>query len=180
MHPNDILHFWFEELSKEQWFKKDPALDSVIAERFGVLHREVAEGHHDDWAESAEGALALVLVLDQFSRNMFRDTPEAFAYDECALALAESAVEEGKDKALPESMRAFLYMPFMHSESKEVHERALPLFASLKSDSYLKYEKLHKQIIDRFSRYPHRNAILGRTTTEEERHFLENKEHSSF
>lgn len=180
MEPGDVLDFWFVGLSPEDWFTKNDKLDRTIREKFGDLHAEVVRGEHDDWQESPEGALALVIVFDQFSRNMFRDTKRSFTYDTQALRTAKQAIASGFDNALPEHMRAFLYMPYMHSESAEVHEKAISLFTSLGDTDYLKYEKLHKGIIDRFGRYPHRNVILGRDTTEAEVSFLKNKEHSVF
>ncbi len=180
MTPHTILTFWFDELTPQQWFTKDPELDRTITERFKELHAHVAAGEYDEWVDTPEGALALVLTLDQFSRNMFRDTPEAFACDDAALRYAQAAIERGFDQQLPERQRSFLYMPYMHSESPVVHEEALRLFSALGNDENLKYELLHKHIIDRFGRYPHRNAILGRPSTPEEEAFLQSDEVSSF
>lgn len=180
MEYTDILHFWFKTLDEDEWFRQNETVDKTIKERFLNVHKAVHGGKTSVWRTSPQGALAEVIVLDQFSRNMFRDTAEMFAYDALALARAEEALEKGFDIALPKQMRAFLYMPYMHSESRDVHTKALALFESLGDAGYLKYEHLHKKIIDRFGRYPHRNNILGRTSTEEERTFLETDEHASF
>lgn len=180
MRYQEVLDFWFDELEPKDWFVKNPELDERIRERFLALHQEIARGEHANWQETPEGTLAAVIVLDQFSRNMFRDTAESFAYDERALAMSQTAVEKGFDKKLSKEQQSFLYMPYMHSESKEIHEEALQLFEKLGNEENLKYEKLHKKIIDQFGRYPHRNKILGRETTPEEQHFLDTDEHASF
>lgn len=138
----------------------------------------VARGETAEWRSKPAGRLAEVIVLDQFSRNMFRGSKEAFAYDERALALAEEAIRVGADKALSRTERRFLYMPYMHSESKEVHRRAVWLFLSLFDWRTFSYELLHKRIIDSFGRYPHRNEILGRASTAEEKEFV--KTHKGF
>lgn len=180
MNSKDILHFWFEELTPADHFKKSDELDEQIKQQFSEVHQKIVALECEDWRETPDGTLAYVIVLDQFSRNMFRDTPESFAHDAQALAAAENAVELGFDKLIPEDQRAFLYMPYMHSEDREVHETAIELFTDLGNEDNLKYEKLHKRIIDEFGRYPHRNEILGRKSTEEELEFLASDEHSSF
>lgn len=167
-----ILKFWFEELDAKQWWVKDEKLDATICERFGKLNAQAARCELFEWRESAAGRLAEIIVLDQFSRNIYRDRPESFANDHLALALAQVAISEGADQALPSDRRAFLYMPFMHSESLVIHERAVELFSSLDTDFNLKFEYKHKAIIERFGRYPHRNAILGRESTAAELEFL--------
>ncbi len=168
----DVLKFWFEELTEKDWFASNPELDARIRERFLGTHAYVAHGNSVNWRTSIFGRLAEIIVLDQFSRNIFRGTPDAFAYDGQALTLTEDAIRIGADQELPEPQRAFLYMPFMHSEVPNIHARAMTLFASLKEQSWLTYEMMHKEIIDRFGRYPHRNAILNRPSTEEELEFL--------
>ena len=168
MH-DQILTFWFNELTPEQWFKKDPVLDELIKSRFGPLHHQAQHGELFNWRETPEGSLAEIIILDQFSRNMFRDTPKAFAFDGLALCLAQHAVEKGYDMQLNEQERSFLYMPYMHSESKVIHQDAERLFKPL--DNY-EFEVAHKKIIDHFGRYPHRNAILGRTSSDAEIVFL--------
>lgn len=178
MTPEAILHFWFTECTPGDWFRKSDTFDAKIKERFLAVHEAVTRGETKEWRKTPEGRLAEVIVLDQFSRNMFRGTPEAFAYDPLALKLAEEAVAAGDDMKLEPKLRHFLYMPYMHSESKEVHERGLKLFESLGQRDVLGYELEHKAIIDRFGRYPHRNEILGRASTPEELEFL--KTHSGF
>ena len=167
-----VLKFWFEEARPEQWWKKDEAFDRVIAERFSELHASAARCELFEWRKDARGRLAEVIVLDQFSRNMFRGSPLSFAYDTLALALAQEAVAIGADSELSPVERAFLYMPYMHSESIKIHEVAVELFRRNGIQGNLDYELKHKAIIERFGRYPHRNAILGRVSTEEEIEFL--------
>ncbi len=168
-----VLTFWFDELSESQWFAKSDKLDDDIRTRFGSVHRQAMAGNLDHWAEDDAGALALVIVLDQFSRNIYRDTPQAFAADDKALRIADSLVQSGRDKNLSDAQRSFLYMPYMHSEDPEVHQRAVALYSELGRAKNLEYEKRHKAIIDRFGRYPHRNEILGRESTAEEKAFLQ-------
>lgn len=166
----DVLHFWFDELEPSDWFKKSEALDQIIRERFTSLHRQLSQDSSP--VPSSANVLSQVIVLDQFSRNMFRDRPEAFAFDDKALRLAQLAVDNQWDKPMSCDERAFLYMPFMHSENARVHETALALFAQLEKKHYLEFEHKHKSIIDRFGRYPHRNQLLGRRSTAEELEFL--------
>ena len=175
---NSVLKFWFEECTPEQWFKKDSDFDQLIKDRFEDLYWQVVMGEHEAWRDSPEGRLAEVIVLDQFSRNIFRNQARAFQNDPMALALAQEAVRCGDDLKLDEKQRHFLYMPYMHSESKLVHVTALKLFEALGNENALKFELSHKNIIDKFGRYPHRNAILGRESTHEELEFL--KEHGGF
>ncbi|MEY2689106.1 MAG: hypothetical protein RL375_3304 [Pseudomonadota bacterium] len=167
-----ILRFWFEELEPAQWWRVDAQLDETIRRRFGVVHRAAAAGELSPWRGSPEGRLAEVIVLDQFSRNMYRGTALAFACDPMALVLAQEAVRAGADQALAPPQRAFLYMPYMHSESAEIHRHAERLFATQAPEANYRAELQHKAIIDRFGRYPHRNRILGRPSTEEEAAFL--------
>jgi uncharacterized protein (DUF924 family) len=172
MQPQDILHFWFEELTAKQHFVKDAALDAIIHTRFGDTLEAAARRELFAWRTSAEGRLAEILVLDQFSRNVYRDTPRAFAHDALALVLAQELVASGQDRSLPEAQRVFAYMPYMHSESALVHTQAVALFTQLGIQDNLDFELRHKAIIDRFGRYPHRNAILGRASSAEELAFL--------
>lgn len=178
MTPGDILHFWFTESTSDDWFAKNDSFDNLLRERFLDTHKQVARGAMAPWRTIPEGSLAEIVVLDQFSRNLFRGTPEAFAQDAFALSLAKEAVARGDDQRVPALWRQFFYMPYMHSESLEVHREALPLFVKLGIESQLRYEHEHRNIIERFGRYPHRNAILGRATTPEEEEFL--KGHSGF
>ena len=172
MHPQSILHFWFEELTSKQHFVKDAALDETIRTRFGDTLEAAARCELFAWRSTAEGRLAEIIVLDQFSRNVYRDTPRAFAQDALALVLAQELVASGQDRSLPEAQRVFAYMPYMHSESALVHTQAVALFTQLGIQGNLDFELRHKAIIDRFGRYPHRNAILGRSSSGQELAFL--------
>ena len=172
MQSTDILHFWFEELTDKQHFVKETALDEAMRSRFGATLEAAARCELFAWRATPEGRLAEILVLDQFSRNIFRDTPRAFAQDALALVLAQEMVAGGHDQQLTPAQRAFAYMPYMHSESLVVHEEAVRLFAQPGLENNLNFEHRHKAIIDRFGRYPHRNALLGRASSAEELAFL--------
>jgi uncharacterized protein (DUF924 family) len=174
----EIISFWFEEIAPEKHFTGDRDLDFQIKERFLTVYEDIVKGLYDDWKSTSWWWLAQILVLDQFSRNMFRGEKKAFAMDEKALELAQYMVENALDKELPYHMRVFVYMPYMHSESKEVHTQALKIFTEYGNENNLHYEKEHKKIIDRFGRYPHRNTILWRESTPEEQEFL--KTHKGF
>jgi len=168
---DDVLRFWFEECVPEQWFRKDDAFDSALRERFLGLHAAVAALAVEDCLADAQTALAAIVVLDQFSRNMFRGTPRAFAADAQALSVAETAVARGFDRETPVERRKFLYLPFEHAEDARAQARSVELFASLGEED-LRWAAAHKAIIDRFGRFPHRNAVLGRISTPEEVAFL--------
>ncbi|MDR5867591.1 DUF924 family protein [Halomonas koreensis] len=170
--PETVLDFWFAELAPAQWFRRDPALDAEIARRFAGTLAAARRGELWTWRRTAAGRLAEVIVLDQFSRNLHRDSAEAFAADPQALVLAQEAVAAGHDRALPVARRAFLYMPYMHSESLVVHDEALRLFDQPGLEDSLRFEHRHREILERFGRYPHRNAALGRASTPEELAFL--------
>ncbi len=167
-----ILDFWFKELEPKDWWRKSHQLDSTIARRFGAIHRSACAGECEEWRAEPLGRLAEVIVLDQFSRNIYRDRPESFAADGIALVLAQEAISAGADQSLDANQKAFLYLPFMHSESSLIHERAMLLFNQPGLENNLDFEIRHKAIIDRFGRYPHRNEILGRKSTAEEIDFL--------
>lgn len=169
---NDVIKFWFEEIDPKQWWLKDPQFDALIAQRFGDLYEKAAKGELKPWRKNTKGALAEIIILDQFSRNIFRDTPIAFATDALALEAAKEAIANGFDKEIDAGYLSFLHMPFMHSESKDIHEIAVSLFNKPGMESSYEYELKHKAIIDRFGRYPHRNEILGRQSTLEEIEFL--------
>lgn len=171
MHQ-EVLDFWFSDIEPKQWFQKDTNFDNKIITRFGKLHRQAVQGELSSWRYSAKSALAEIILLDQFSRNIYRDQPESFAADPMALALAQVAISKGFDQELTQTERSFLYMPFMHSESAVIHEEAVNLYRDLGIVNNLDFELKHKKIVDRFGRYPHRNAILGRTSTPEELAFL--------
>ena len=162
---SDVITFWFEELKPAQHFKKSDELDLRIKRQFESIWQLVMTGETDHWRETAIGRLAEIIVLDQFSRNMFRSTAKAFSADAIALVLAQEAVRAQADQHLNDVQRAFLYMPFMHSESKRVHKQAMILFQGLPN---LESEIRHKAVIDQFGRYPHRNNVLGRESTVEE------------
>lgn len=178
MNYAEIIKFWFEELTKKQWWIKDEQLDQNIRTRFLGTHKLAMKNRLTHWRAEPEGRLAEILVLDQFSRNMFRGTPASFASDSKAVELTISAIESAADKQLTIGKRTFLYMPFMHSESPSVHERAVKVFSEPGMEGTLDFELKHKKIIDRFGRYPHRNKILGRESTEEELEFLKSPESS--
>ena len=168
----NILAFWFEELSPNQWFTKDASLDRVIRDRFLATYKAASCCECVSWRDKPKGRLAEIIVLDQFPRSMFRDTPASFLYDPLALALTQEAIALGVDKAFTPDERSFLYMPIMHSESLTIHNTYLDLFKNNTPENTYSYELKHKEIIEQFNRYPHRNAILGRTSTAEEIEFL--------
>ncbi len=171
-NPEDVVTFW-REAGPEKWFKNDEAFDVEIADRFSALHRAAAQGDHDAWAESGDGALALILVLDQFSRNLHRGSALAFASDPEALQIAKTTLARGDDHLVREDLRIFFYMPFEHSESLADQRMAIRLAHAMHSANYLKYAHTHHDVIRRFGRFPHRNAVLGRHTTPAEKAFLE-------
>jgi len=174
----DILEFWLGSgtASRAEWFRKDPAFDATIRERFGSAVEAALAGAYETWAVEARGALALVLLLDQFTRNIFRDTPRAFAGDPRALAIATSVVDAGGDSSLRPYERLFLYLPFEHAEDVAAQQRSIELYTRLERETpltnQLEWAEKHAQIIRRFGRYPHRNAVLGRASTPEELTFL--------
>ena len=171
-HSQMIINFWFEEIDPEYWWKKDSDFDQKIKDRFSEIHQAAIQCELYTWRKEPLGRLAEIIVLDQFSRNIYRDDPRAFTYDSIALVLSQEAIENGDDKTLKPNQKSFLYMPFMHSESKKIHEVAAKLFSQTGMESNYKFELKHKAIIDRFGRYPHRNKILDRHSTDEEIAFL--------
>lgn len=172
MLHTDILKFWFEEIDQKNWWRKDSMFDRQLVARFAAQHAQAVRCELHEWRCCAHGRLAEIIVLDQFSRNMFRDTPAAFASDSLALALAQEAVRAKADQELNSIERVFLYMPYMHSESPQIHEVAVTLFENNGIQDNLDFELKHKSIIERFGRYPHRNAILGRASSDDEIAFL--------
>jgi len=168
----EILKFWFEEMSRSQWWIQDNELDKSMRERFSRIHARATLCELYEWRATARGRLAEIIVLDQFSRNMFRGSPWSFANDSLALALSQEAISVGADKQLEPVERSFLYMPFMHSESLKIHAVATRLFQKNAIQSNYDFELKHKVIIERFGRYPHRNSILGRASSEDEIEFL--------
>lgn len=172
MTYKNVLEFWFEEIEPVLWWKKDDAFDALLVERFSETHKRACRCELFEWRREAKGRLAEIIVLDQFSRNMFRDSAQAFAFDAMSLTLSQEAIACGADQSLTAVQRSFLYMPFMHSESLEIHEVAVDLFRRNGIESNLDFEFKHKKIIEKFGRYPHRNEVLGRQSTAEEIEFL--------
>jgi uncharacterized protein (DUF924 family) len=171
-HPNDVVGFW-HEAGPSKWFKKAPAFDEAIRLKFEPTHHAAARGDYDDWAETPEGALALLLLLDQFPRNLFRGSAHAFATDPKARAIARTAIQQGLDSKVEPDLRNFFYLPFEHSEELGDQDYAIALCAESGVADDLKWAQLHRDIIARFGRFPHRNASLGRTTTPQEQEFLD-------
>lgn len=177
-----VLEFWFGPApgrKRAVWFEKDSAFDAMIRARFSELHARAASGACDGMAADARGNLALVILLDQFSRNLYRGDPRAYACDGMALARARDALGKGYDRALPDVERQFFYLPFEHSEDPEVQAESVSLFDTIPDERARYFARRHYEIIERFGRFPHRNRILGRTSTAEELAFLE-EPHSSF
>ncbi|MGP1394004.1 MAG: DUF924 family protein [Inquilinaceae bacterium] len=172
----EILKFWFEEAGEAAWFKKDAAFDDELRRRFLDTYHRAAAGNHDDWQRTPLGCVALCLVLDQLPRNLFRDSPQAFATDASARAVTRRALKDGFDRApgIDDHHRCFLYLPLEHSEDLDDQTLVVRLFRERTDNAnYLDYAERHRVIIARFGRFPHRNAVLGRPSTEEERRFLE-------
>ena len=167
-----VLAFWLAA-GHERWFEQDEAFDAAIRERFATTYEDAAAGRLSAWENSPEGALALVIVLDQFPRNMFRGSAKSFATDPLARATAERAIARGFDQRIALPQRSFFYLPFEHSEKLADQERAIALMRATGDADLLKWAELHADIIRRFDRFPHRNAVLGRTTTPEEQAFLD-------
>jgi uncharacterized protein (DUF924 family) len=171
---DDVLDFWFSEQTRPRWWDKDETFDAEVRRRFEAVHREAAAGKLAEWERTAEGALALIVSLDQFPRNMYRDTPRAFATDPQARAAAERAVGRGFDRQFDDAdHRMFFYLPFEHSERIEDQDRCVALVRErCGAGDYPKYAEAHRDVIRRFGRFPHRNAILGRRNTPEEEAYL--------
>jgi|TARA_B110000977_G_scaffold111254_1_gene144363 uncharacterized protein (DUF924 family) len=167
-----ILQFWFDDIKPAQWWVKDNDFDQLIKDNYAALHASthLCELYH--WRQTPRGRLAEIIVLDQFSRNMYRDQPQSFASDPLALALSQEAIIAEADQELTPTEKSFLYMPFMHSESAAIHKVAVALYEANGIESNYQFELKHKAIIDEFGRYPHRNEILGRVSTPAELEFL--------
>ncbi len=172
IEPRDVLDFWFAA-GEAKWFVKSDDFDTEIVTSFKRHHEAARDGAYDDWGETANGCLALIILLDQFSRNMYRGSGETFAADEKALALAKSTVEKGFDMELPQNVRMWIYLPYEHSEVMADQERCIELMERSKLDDVIEWAHQHADIIRRFGRFPHRNAVLGRQSTQEEITFLE-------
>lgn len=172
MDHDDVLSFWFSEIDQSQWWIKDADFDRLVSRKFLHLHEQAVKCELFEWRRTAKGRLAEIIVLDQFSRNIFRNTPTSFSSDQLALVLAQEAINLCNDQQLNAVERSMMYMPYMHSESLKIHDVALGLFRENAIQSSLDFEIRHKRIIERFGRYPHRNMILNRISTKEEKAFL--------
>lgn len=172
MTPQAVLDFWFDPANRKGWFRATAAFDREVCERFEATVQAALQGDLGHWAESADGALALVIVFDQLPLNMYRGEPRSFAGEAQARQVAGLAIERGLDAQLPGERRAFLYMPFMHSESLADQDRSVALFEQAGLGDNLRWARHHREIVRRFGRFPHRNAILGRPSTEEELQWL--------
>ncbi|MDE1992119.1 MAG: DUF924 domain-containing protein [Rhizobiaceae bacterium] len=170
--PQEVLSFWFEECTNEDWFRSTVMLDDEMRRRFRDTHLALAAEVPDSWRATAESRLAAVIVLDQFARNIYRATPLAFATDGLALREAKAALEVGADRKVSDEQRIFFYMPFEHSEDLAEQDRAVALFQSLRLEEQIDYAIRHRQVIAEFGRFPHRNAMLGRPSTEAEKEYL--------
>lgn len=167
----EITAFW-REAGPSKWFEKDDAFDVAIRERFLAAYEAAAAGQLDDWAGTAEGSYALLLLLDQFPRNLFRNSPQAFATDEKARDIADRAIAQRFDREVDPAERRFFYMPFMHSEELADQERCIALCAAAQDEEGIRHAVIHRDIIRDFGRFPHRNPVLGRQTSDEEHAFL--------
>jgi uncharacterized protein (DUF924 family) len=170
--PSDVLTFW-REAGPDRWYDRDEVFDAAIRTRFLSTYEAAAAGELSHWETTADGALALVIVLDQFPRNMFRNDPRAYATDPLARAVADRAIARGLDQQADTGERSFFYLPFEHSEQIADQARCIALHRALGDADSLKWAELHADIIARFGRFPHRNAVLGRATTSEEQAFLD-------
>ena len=170
--PSDVVAFW-KEAGPSKWFAKDEAFDAAFRERFETAHLAAARRELDHWAESPEGVLALMILLDQFPRNVWRNTGHAFATDPLARMFVVRALDAGFDRALENDLRRFLYLPLQHAEDMALQDRQLALFQTMERPSDDRWAEHHHAIIERFGRFPHRNTALGRETTAEEKAFLE-------
>ena len=170
--PENIIDFWFSERVKPLWFKKSAEFDREIRQRFSDLYQLAKTGALNNWRDCAPDALALIIILDQFPRNMFRNKPQAFATDGMAVELTKHAIANNYQQSLTIEQQVFLYMPLMHSESKADQALCIELFEELGKEDNLKFAIKHQEIIDRFGRFPHRNQVLGRESTVAEREFL--------
>lgn len=170
--PIDVISFW-RHAGPSKWFSGQRAFDDLIQLKFEALHHNVARGRYDAWTDTPDGCLALLIVLDQFPRNLYRGNAHAFATDGMALRIARQAVARGFDQQVDEDLRAFMYLPFEHAEDMACQDEAVRLFTALGNENYLKFANIHREVIAQFGRFPHRNPALGRETTAEEQAFLD-------
>ena len=173
--PDEVVSFW-RSAGQKRWFSKDEAFDQTCRDRFALTYEAAARGDLNEWELTPEGALALVLLLDQFPRNMFRGTKAAYRTDPAALMAADRALERGYDQNVDPELRRFFYLPFTHAEDRRHQERSVALSEALGDEEVIKWARHHRDIVARFGRFPHRNEILGRETTPEEARFLEESE----
>ncbi|NOR51063.1 MAG: DUF924 family protein [Gammaproteobacteria bacterium] len=176
MSPETIIDFWFAESSKGLWFRSTPEMDSQLRNRFINTWLAAAEGKFSVWEESPGGALALAIILDQFPLNMFRGKPLTYATEAQARNIVRAAIDRGFDKTLTDEQKCFLYMPFMHSEDMADQERSIELFDQSGLEESIRFAHHHRAIVQRFGRFPHRNKILGRHSTQEEIEYLASPE----
>lgn len=174
--PQDILEFWYSERMRQRWFASTPELDAEIRLKYENLWHQAANGELDAWKKTPEGCLALVIVLDQFPLNMFRGRPESFSTEKKAVETAKYALTQGHDRKTPGDRLAFLYMPLMHSENPDDQDLSVRLFEQANLESNLRFARHHRELIRRFGRFPHRNAILGRESSKEEIEYLNSRE----
>jgi uncharacterized protein (DUF924 family) len=172
-NAEDVLNFWFVDHGPEDWFSGKPEFDARIAEAFASTFMHVSKGEAWEWRATPEGRLAEIIVLDQFSRQLFRNDPTAFAQDKMALVLAQEMVGQGMDLNFVQPRRGFIYLPFMHAESAPIQAASVRLYEALGDENQLNYAIEHKKTVDRFGRFPFRNAPLGRTSTEEELDYMQ-------
>ncbi len=174
--PGDVLAFWYSEPMRSRWFSATPELDAEIRARYERLWAEAAEGQFDDWKNSPQGCLALVIVLDQLPLNMFRGEAKSFSTEQQAVEICQFAIARGFDKQIALDQRAFLYMPLMHSENLADQDLVVQLFERSGLDANLRFARHHRELIRKFGRFPHRNAILGRESSSQELEYLASKE----
>ena len=174
--PETILSYWYSERMKKYWFRSTPEIDTEIRDKFEALWEKSAKGELDHWAETAEGALALVIILDQFPLNMFRNQSKSFQTEQMSVQVARRAIEKKLDTQLPKNQIAFLYMPLMHSENLKDQNISVRLFEQTGLDDNTRFAKHHRGIIQQFGRFPHRNSILNRKSTSEELEYLSSKQ----
>jgi uncharacterized protein (DUF924 family) len=174
--PQQIIDFWFSDESRKRWFKSTPDFDQALRDRFEDVWQRASRGELDHWMQTATGCLALVIILDQFPLNMFRGTAHSFSSEARSREVAATAIERGFDKTLSAEQKSFLYMPFMHSEALDDQQLALQLFDQPGLESNFRFARHHHSIIEKFGRFPHRNAVLGRASTDAEIEYLNSRE----